>query len=108
MVHERPTENSLIERPTVLAAVIAAAASLGVAMAGAIGGGISSYFQSQSDLARLKTTILLELVKKNDADAKKTAGVLIQSGVLPDADGAICMAFVGAGEGCPIKVAKPR
>jgi hypothetical protein len=99
-------QSNLIRRPPVFAAIVAAAASIGVAIAGAIGGGISSYFQKESDHSRLQTTILVELMKRLDDQRQEDAKRMIQSGVLQDKDGAICMAFVG--KDCPLKVLRPN
>lgn len=101
-------EPRLIERPAVFAAIVTAAATIGVAVAGAIGGTISSYFQTESAHSQLQTTILLEILKGNQQQRADEARVMIQSGVLEDKDGAICMAFIGEGKGCPLKVVRPN
>lgn len=102
-------EPRLIERPTVFAAIVAAAATIGVAVAGAFGGAISSYFQHQSDVAELKANLLLSLVQQNDESRSQYTARLIRSGVLEDGDGSICRAFVNnASKECPIKVERPN
>ena len=73
-------EPRLMEKPTVFAAIVAAAATVGVAVAGAIGGGISSYFQHKSELAGLKMKILLTMVGNNDTARKEQTTRLIRSG----------------------------
>jgi hypothetical protein len=100
--------SNLILRPPIFAAIVAAAATIGVAIAGAIGGMISSYFQMQSDHSRLQTTILVEIMKGNEQQRTDEARLMIQSGVLEDKDGAICMAYIGEGKGCPLKVLRPN
>ncbi len=57
-------------------------------------------------MARLKGNLLLSLVQNNDTVRKEYTARLIRSGVLEDDDGAICQAFVG--EGCPIRVNRPK
>jgi Na+/glutamate symporter len=98
--------NDLIRRPTIFAAIVAAAATIGVAVAGAIGGIISSYFQTESDHSKLQTTILVEIMKGNEQQRTDEARLMIQSGVLEDKHGAICMAFIG--KDCPLKVLRPN
>ena len=103
MENRRP----LIGRPTVLAAAIGAGASIGVAVAGVIGGSISAYYQRLSDTDKLRTSLVLNIASQGSASGRvEVARALIESGVLPDPDGSICMAFVGMG--CPLKIAKPN
>ncbi len=98
---------ALLGRPTVLAAVIAAGASIGVALAGVVIGSISAYYQRQSDSDKLRTTLIINISSQGEAGRRAdVARALIESGVLPDQDGSICMAFVG--KGCPLKVLKPN
>lgn len=95
------------ERTPVVVAIISAVAIVGVSIAGAIGAAITAHSQQQTDIAKLKTTILLSLVLRiDDATRAEYARTLIQAGVLPDEDGAVCMAFVR--KGCPLKVLKPN
>lgn len=101
-------QQKLLERPAVVVALIGAVATLGVALASLISGAISGYFQRQSDIDKLKTTLVIGIanynVNVNHVSRAEYTKKLIESGVLPDDDGAICMAFVG--EGCPLKVLK--
>ena len=109
MGEEPRTKRHITENPIVLAAVIAAAASLSVAAAAAISAVIASGFQSGSDAARLQATILLEVAKiPNLGERAITARQLIESGLLKDDDGMICVAFVKSQQGgsCPIKPQK--
>jgi Na+/glutamate symporter len=94
----------LLQRPAIFAAVVAAAATVGIAVAGAIGGAISAYFQHKTDLAKFETETLLTLLKLNAGEREEYTSRLIQAGKLRDPDGAVCMAFVG--KSCPIKVMK--
>ena len=102
--HSIMTARKLFERPTIMVAVIASVTSIAIAISSLISGSISAYFQRQSDIDRSKTTILLQILPEPSAYRVEFTEKLIQSGALPDADGAICMAFVG--RGCPIKVLK--
>jgi hypothetical protein len=97
---------SLLDRPSVAAATIAAAASIGIALASLIGGSISASFQQESDTEKLKTTVVIDIVNWPEAQRGSFAAQLIQSGVLPDKDGSICMAFVH--KGCPLEILKPN
>ncbi|HUI20825.1 MAG TPA: hypothetical protein VLZ74_07245 [Methylocella sp.] len=99
----------LIEQPTIFAAIVAAAATIGVAVAGAFGGMVSSYYQHQTSVAQLKANLLLDIVQKDDTQRREYTRRLISSGVLEDNDGTICRALVSQGTGeCPIKVGTPN
>ena len=96
-----------LEKPAVLAATIAAAASIGVALAGAIEGSISAYFQRQSATQKLRNQLVISIISHDYSTQTAYANVLIQSGVLPDEDGGICRAFRhDKNEKCPLKVLK--
>jgi hypothetical protein len=97
-----------LERPAVLVGAMGAVSTLGVAIAGAVFGLVSSYIQSRSESEKLRSSILLEIVKPIDmpgvdADGARKVRVklLIQSGILSDEDGRLCRTFVA--ENCPIK-----
>jgi hypothetical protein len=94
----------LLQRTPIFAAVVAAAATVGVAVAGAVGGAISAYFQHKTDMAKFETETLLALLKLNAGEREEYTSRLIQAGKLSDPDGAVCLAFVG--RSCPIKVMK--
>src|ERR1044071_6566258 len=66
----------------VFAAVVAAAATVGVAIAGAIGGAITAYFQHRTDMAKLETETLISLLKLGPGERMEYTKRLIQSGKL--------------------------
>jgi hypothetical protein len=91
---------TFLARPAVFVGVLAATVTLAVAVAGAISGSISSYYQDRSEQAKLRTAVLLEIIK-NEPDKSKALRELIQAGIVIDEDGKICKAF--GLSGCPIK-----
>jgi hypothetical protein len=99
--------------PTVLAAIIGGSAALGVAIAGSISGSISASYQSAAEVEKTRGTLLVNILLayepsqvpgRNEQNLKDRITVLIQSGIMSDNDGSICMAIVK--EGCPVKVLK--
>jgi hypothetical protein len=97
--------------PTVLAAIIAGSAGLGVAVAGAISGSISAAYQSAAEGEKNRGDLLNhallafdphKTLEQNQDDLRQRVKVLIQSGVVPDDNGSICRAFVGGD--CPLKI----
>jgi len=87
------------ESPAILAAVIAAAASIGIALAGVIQGSISAYYESKADGEHTQVALVSNILKLPEQERKDYAAKLIQSGLLKDDDGSICRAFIG--QGCP-------
>ena len=96
--------NGWMQSATVRAAVVAGSAAVAVAVAGAIGGWISSVYQRASEAEKLQTTIVVDLIHVSDSARAEYARRLIQAGVLKDSDGSICRAFVG--QGCPLPILK--
>ena len=94
-------EIKLFERTPVIVAVIAAAASLGVALAGAIGASVSAYYQRQSEIDKMRMTMIIQIAGRT-SDAKSYAMDLIETGILPDPKGSVCRAFIKSN--CPIQV----
>lgn len=97
--------------PTVLAALIAGAAALGVAAAGAISGSISAAYQNAAEGEKDRGDLLIHALlafdphktqQQNQDDLSQRVKILIQSGIIPDDNGSICRAFVGGN--CPLKV----
>ena len=89
--------------PTILAAIIAGSAALGVAVAGAISGSISAAYQSAAAAEKNKGDLLVAALLKfnpqksepdNQKDLAQRVKILIQSGIIPDDSGSICRAFV--------------
>jgi hypothetical protein len=97
--------NNWLGSATVRAAVVAGSAAVAVAVASAIGGWISASYQSASEKEKLQATILVDLVHSNDSGRVEYTRRLIQSGILKDPDGSICMAFIG--NACPLSVLQP-
>ena len=82
---------SRLENPAVLASIIGGAAAVGVALAGGISGIIGGYFQNETEAAKRRTAIILELIKAHDPNEfKNNVRVMLQSGILTDPDKKIC------------------
>jgi hypothetical protein len=106
---------SRLATPSVLAAVVVAFATVAVAAIGALGGAVSGWivssYQASSEIEKTKANVLLSIVQQYDASMVPTRNeeyqrrrmtILIQSGIVSDEKGSICMALIK--EGCPIKV----
>ena len=90
-----------LARPVVFVGMLGAVASVAVAIAGAISGSISSYYQDRSAKNNLRYTAIFELIKHKPEEQTELARKFLQAGLIEDRDGKICAAFVGSG--CPIK-----
>jgi hypothetical protein len=99
--------------PAVQAAIVGAFAAISVAIAGLITGWISAKYQSTAEVEKARGTLLLttllayeptQVPGRNEQNLKDRIKVLIQSGVMVDKEGSICMAVIK--EGCPITVLK--
>jgi hypothetical protein len=67
-------------RPAVFVGVLAATTTLAVAVAGVVGGWVSSYYQDRSEEVKARTAVMLEIIK-NDDDKSKALRKLIQAGI---------------------------
>ncbi len=106
-----------LAEPVVVASLVAALTTGTVTAISAVGtmvsGAILASNQKSAEIEKMKATILLSIVQqydsslvpqRNENNQKQRMTVLIQSGIIPDDDGSICMALIK--EGCPIKVLK--
>lgn len=102
-----------LDSPTVIAALVAGSAALAVALTGAISGVISSHYQSAAEVEKTRMTVLLDILQhydpslvpdRNLENQKQRMKIMIQSGIVADESGSICMALIQ--DGCPIKVLK--
>ena len=84
-------------RPEVLAAIIGL-------LAGAISGVVSGIYLRQSDAEKLRLSLILNITSRPPEQQAEIARRFIQSGLLRDPDGALCMAFIG--KDCPLKILK--
>jgi hypothetical protein len=101
--------------PTVVTSLVAASAAVAVAVTGAISGLISAAYQSAAETEKTKADVLLSIVQGYDASLdpdknleyqKQRILILIQSGIVADDNGSICMALIK--DNCPIKVLKAK
>jgi len=97
------------------AATVAAATGVLIASVTALSGQMSAYFQAEAAKEKVRADVLLPIVQeyestlvpaRNDENRRQRVTILIQSGVLADPDGSICMAVVK--EGCPLAVLKAK
>jgi hypothetical protein len=103
-----------LAEPTVLAAVIAGGAALAVGISTALGavvsGVISASYQKSAEIEKTRATVLLSIYNATysriEMHPDQKIRVLIQSGILPDDDGSICMAVIH--QGCPLPVLKAK
>jgi hypothetical protein len=100
-----------LKTPPVTAAVLTA----WVAIASLLFGWVTSCSQENLERQKLQSSILLGILQqyqpnmvpgRNEAMLKERVKVAIQSGMISDDDGRICMAFIT--EGCPIKILKAK
>jgi zinc transporter ZupT len=101
--------------PTVIASVVAASAAVAVAVTSAISGLISASYQSASEIEKTKANVLLSVLLHYDSslvpdrnlqNERDRMKILIQSGIVSDDNGSICMALIK--EGCPVQVLKAK
>ena len=99
----------------VLAALVIGGSAVFGAAANLITSSISASYQSATEMKKLQATMLLAILQenepsyvpgRNEAMRKERITIAIQSGIISDEDGSICMAFVK--EGCPVKVLKAK
>ncbi len=104
---------SALTEPIVVASVVAAVTSGIVAIMTLASGAIASSNQKDAAIEQLRTTTLLSIIQqyassqvpgRNENNQKQRMAILIQSGIVRDNEGSICMALIK--EGCPIKVLK--
>ena len=99
----------------VLAALVIGGSAVFGATANLVTNSISASYQSATEIKKMQATMLLAILQenepsyvpgRNEAMRKERITIAIQSGLISDDDGSICMAFVK--EGCPIKVLKAK
>jgi Kef-type K+ transport system membrane component KefB len=108
-----------LTNPVIVAAIVAGATTLAVTAFSAAGSIVSSAISSSSqkatEIEKNKTNALLSIVLQYDPkvddktnDARRSQGVkyLIESGILADENGSICLTFINTG--CPLQVKKPN
>ena len=98
----------------VLAALVIGGATVFGAIANLVTTSISASYQSSAEMKKLQATMLLNILEENsqygpaqiEAMRKERIILALQSGLISDDNGSICMAFVK--EGCPIKILKAK
>jgi hypothetical protein len=102
-------------RPTVLAAIVVALAAVFTALMSVLTNSITASYQSASDREKSKTAVLLSILQeyntgmvpgRNEQMMKDRITIAIQSGLISDEDGSICLAFLK--QGCPVKVLRVK
>jgi hypothetical protein len=101
--------------PVVVAAYVAGFTALVVAWTNALGavvsGSISTWGQKEAEIEKARSAALLSVIlqyepsevpARNESTRKERITALIQSGIIADDGGSICMAMIK--EGCPLKV----
>jgi hypothetical protein len=103
-----------LKSPAVVAAMITAMVLLSSAIVSATVGWKTSSDQASTERQKNQNTILLAILQEYDTNATpgrnaetraERIKIGIQSRLISDDDGSICMAFIGSG--CPIKVITP-
>jgi len=101
--------------PTVVASLVAGSAAFAVALTGAISGVISASYQSKAEIEKMRSNVLLSIVQFYDPSKpdqsleiqKQRMKVMIESGIVPDENGSICLALE-IQKPCPILVQKVK
>ena len=106
-----------LEEPVIIAALVAAVVTGVVAVTNAVAtmvsGAIAASNQKDAEIEKLRAATVLSVLQqyessmvpaRNEENQKQRMKILIQSGLIPDRNGSICMALIK--EGCPIKVLK--
>jgi hypothetical protein len=101
--------------PAVIAAVVVGAATVLAAIVNLITSWITLSYDTTFEQEKSKTTVLLGILQeynpnmvseRNEQMMKDRIIIAIQSGLISDENGSVCLAFLK--QGCPIKVLKVK
>jgi hypothetical protein len=101
--------------PAVISALVVAAATVLAAIVSLITNWITLSYDTTFEQDKNKTTVLLGILQdynpnmvppRNEQMMKDRITIAIQSGLISDEDGSICLAFLK--QGCPVKVLRVK